>query len=139
MQFANAAGIQAHVHTSDVLGNTECSHSDLAGPATGFRPHMSVREREAQIRQRAVIGGGRHQDIRILPVPREVTRTWISATMPWAARLRDRLGGLCTGSSGNGESASSSGCRQYCTSRNFIHDFGSSSMLEWRLALFPNL
>ena len=38
MQFANAAGVKAHVHARDVLGNTEFSHGDLTGPATGFQP-----------------------------------------------------------------------------------------------------
>ena len=35
MQFANAAGIQAHVHAGDVLGNAEFSQRDLTGPAAG--------------------------------------------------------------------------------------------------------
>src|SRR3984957_6619493 len=58
MQFANAAGVQAHIHAGNVFGNTEFSHSNLTGPAAGCQPCMSVREREAQIRKRALIGGG---------------------------------------------------------------------------------
>src|SRR6202051_1282651 len=61
MQFANAAGIQTHVHASNVLGNTEFPHGDLTGPAAGLLPHMGVGEREAQVGQRAVIGGGGHE------------------------------------------------------------------------------
>ena len=40
MQFANAARIQAHVHAGDTLGNAQFPNGDLAGPATGFQPHM---------------------------------------------------------------------------------------------------
>ena len=40
MQLANAAGIQAHVHAGDILGDAEFPHGDLAGPAAGFLPHM---------------------------------------------------------------------------------------------------
>ena len=57
MQFANATGVQAHIHAGNVLGNTEFSHGDLTGPTAGCQPRMSVREREAQIRKRALIGG----------------------------------------------------------------------------------
>jgi hypothetical protein len=39
MQFANAAGIQTHVHAGNVLGNTEFPHGDLTGPAAGLLPH----------------------------------------------------------------------------------------------------
>jgi hypothetical protein len=42
MQFANAAGVQAHVHPGDVLGNAEFALRDLPGPAAGFLPHMGI-------------------------------------------------------------------------------------------------
>jgi hypothetical protein len=47
MQLANATGIQAHVHTGNVLGNPKLSYRDLTGPAAGLLPHMRVRERKA--------------------------------------------------------------------------------------------
>ena len=40
---------------------------------------MRVRERKAQIRKRAAIGGGWNEQIGILPISREVTRTMIGA------------------------------------------------------------
>src|SRR3979490_3395553 len=58
MHFSNAASIQAHVHASDALGNTEFSHGDLTGPAAGRQPHMRVRERKAQVGKRTAIGRG---------------------------------------------------------------------------------
>src|SRR3981189_1666145 len=79
MQFAKAAGVQAHIHAGNVLGNAEFSHGDLTRPATGSLPHMSVREREAQIRKHALIGGWRNEQVRILPVSGEVARTRIGA------------------------------------------------------------
>ena len=97
MQFAHAAGVQAHVHAGDVLGNPEFAHGDLAGPAAGLLPHMGVGEREAQIGQRAVIGRRRHQQIRILPVAGEVARTGIGAAMSGALRLRYGFAGLRAG------------------------------------------
>ena len=84
MQLANAAGVQAHVHAGNVLGNTEFSHGDLTGPATGCLPHMGVREREAQIGQRAVIGGRWNQQIGILPVAGEIARTGIGTAVSGA-------------------------------------------------------
>src|SRR3979490_2888774 len=56
--FSNAASIQAHVHASDALGNTEFSHGDRPGPAAGCQPHMRVRERKAQVGKRTAIGRG---------------------------------------------------------------------------------
>ena len=97
MQFANAAGIQTHVHAGNVLGNTEFPHGDLTGPATGLLPHMGVGERETQIRQRAVIGGGWNEQIGILPVAGEVTRPGIGAAVSRPLRLRDRFIGLRAG------------------------------------------
>src|ERR1700692_2856785 len=81
MQFANAAGIQAHVHAGDVLGNAEFSHRDLTGPAAGFQPHMSVRKGEAQMGKRAEIGGGRNEQIGILPVTADVAWTGIDTAV----------------------------------------------------------
>ncbi len=42
MQFANAAGIQTHVHAGNVLRNTEFPHGDPTGPAAGLLPHDRV-------------------------------------------------------------------------------------------------
>ena len=61
MQLAHAAGIEPHVDAGDVLGNAELAHRHLPGPAAAFLPHMGVGEREAQIGQRAVIGGRRER------------------------------------------------------------------------------
>jgi hypothetical protein len=112
MQFANAAGVQAHIHAGNVLGNTEFSHGDLTGPASGCQPRMSVREREAQIRNRALIGGGWNQQIGILPVSGEIARTRIGAAVSGPLRLRYRFTGLCAGSCRRRKNAASSRRRQ---------------------------
>ena len=59
MQLAYAAGVQPHVHAGDVLGDAKLARGHLAGPAAGLQPHVRIGEREAQVRQRAVIGRGR--------------------------------------------------------------------------------
>ena len=55
---------------------------------------MGIREREAQIGKRAVIGRRRHQQIRILPVSSEIARTGIGTAMSGALRLRHSFAGL---------------------------------------------
>jgi hypothetical protein len=99
MQFANAAGVQAHLYAGNVLGNTEFSRGDLTSPAAGCQPHMGVREGEAQIRKRAAVGGGWNQQIGVLPFSLEVTRAGIGAAISRALRLRHRLIGLRAGNS----------------------------------------
>src|ERR1700730_2237510 len=47
MQFANAAGIQTHVHAGNVLGNTEFPHGDLA-----VQPPVSCRTWESEKEKR---------------------------------------------------------------------------------------
>jgi hypothetical protein len=112
MHFSNAASIQAHVHASDALGNTEFSHGDLTGPAAGCQPHMRVRKREAQIGKRTVIGGGWNEQIGILPISGEVTRTMIDAAYSGALRLWYRFTGFCPGSCRRRKNAASSRRRQ---------------------------
>ena len=57
--------IQPHVHAGDVLGDSQLTCSDLAGPTPAFEPHVRIGEREAQVRQRAVIGGRGDQEVRV--------------------------------------------------------------------------
>src|SRR3979490_3567605 len=94
MQFANAAGVQAHIHAGNVLGNTEFSHGDLTGPAAGCQPHMSVRERKTQVRKRTAIGGGWNEQIGILPISLEITRTMIGTAVSRPLGLWHRFTGL---------------------------------------------
>jgi hypothetical protein len=54
---------------------------------------MSVGEREAQVRQRAVIGLGRHEYVGVLPIPYNVSWARVGAANPMTLRLRYRLGG----------------------------------------------
>jgi len=42
MQLTHAASIQAHVYTSDILGNTKFARGDLPGPAARLQTHVSV-------------------------------------------------------------------------------------------------
>ncbi len=97
MQLAHAAGVQPHVHAGNGLGDAQLAHGNLAGPAAGLQPHMSVGKREAQIRQGAVIGRGRHQQIRILPVAHQIARAGIGAAVAWPQRLRDGVAPLRVG------------------------------------------
>jgi hypothetical protein len=46
MQFANAAGIQAHIHAGNVLGNAQLPHGDLAGPTTPDSSRTWASEKE---------------------------------------------------------------------------------------------
>jgi len=112
MHFSNAASIQAHVHASDALGNTEFSHGDLTGPAAGRQPHMRVRERKAQVRKRTAIGGGWNEQIGILPISGEVTRTMIGTAVSRPLGLRHRFTGLCASSCRRRKNAASSRRRQ---------------------------
>jgi hypothetical protein len=127
MQFANTAGIQAHVHAGDVLGNAEFSRRDLTGPAAGFQPHVRVRKGEAQIRKRAGIGRGRSEQIGILPVSGKVARTGIGAALSGADGLRHRFIGLRAGCRRR-KKAAGSRRRQQCTSRDIIHNSHSLSI-----------
>jgi hypothetical protein len=79
MQLPNAAGVEAHIHAGDFLGDAELSYRDLTGPAATLLPHMGVRKGEAQIGKRTVIGGRRIEQIGILPVANHVARTGIGA------------------------------------------------------------
>jgi hypothetical protein len=97
MQFANPAGIQAHVHAGDVLGNRKFPHRNLAGPAAGLQPHMGVGERKPQIGQGTVIGGGWNEQIGVLAVAPEVARTRVGAAVSGPPGLRYRVTALRDG------------------------------------------
>jgi len=125
MQFANAAGVQTHVHAGNVLGNTEFSLRDLTSPAAGCQPHVSVREREAQIRKRALVGRGWNKQIGILPVTDDIARTGIGAAMSRALRLRHWFPALGAGNSCSRQNAASGGRGQQCSSRDVIHNMHS--------------
>src|ERR1700694_1829959 len=121
MQFTYASGVQAHVYAGEVLGNTEFSLRDLTGPATGFLPHMCVREGEAQIGQCAVVGRGWNEQIGVLPVTGDVTRTGIGAAVSGALRLRHRV--TCFRASSFRRRKDTGGRRrQQCTSCDIVHN-----------------
>jgi hypothetical protein len=73
---------------------------------------MSVREREAQIRKCALIGGWRNKQIGILPISGEVTRTGIGTAASGTLRLRHWLAGLSASSCRRRENTASSRRRQ---------------------------
>ena len=94
MQLAHAAGIEPHVDAGDVLGNAELAHRHLPGPAARLQAHVGVVERKAQIRQRAVIGGRRRDDVRVLAGADRISRTRIGAAFAGTGRLRHGRSGL---------------------------------------------
>ena len=88
MQLAHAAGVEPHVDAGDLLGDAELALGDLAGPAAALEPHMRRRERELEIRHRAVVGGRRDVDVGVLRFDRKVARPRIGAAPPRPHRLR---------------------------------------------------
>jgi hypothetical protein len=111
MQFANATGIQTHVHSGDVLGNPKFAHGDLTRPAAGLQPHMRVGKGKAQIGQRAVVGRWRNQYVRVLSVPYGIAWTWVGAAMAGTLRLGSWLAALRAGGPRDGECAAGGRCR----------------------------
>ena len=120
VQLAHAAGVEAHVHAGDVLGDAELAHRDLARPATGIQPHVRVIEGEAQVGQRAVVGSGRRVEVRVLQVAGQVARAGIGAAAPRQDRLRQVLGSLGAGCCGSGRS-NTGGSRQEPATRLRAH------------------
>ena len=94
MQLAHAAGIQTHVHAGDVLGDAKLAHRDLPGPAARREPHVGIIKRKAQVRQHAVIGRRRGDQIRVLTRTDGILRTGVGAAHAGAAGLRHRFAGL---------------------------------------------
>jgi hypothetical protein len=94
MQFAHAAGVEPHVHAGDILGDAELARRHLTRPPARLQSHMRVGKRETQVWQRAVVGGGRYEDVGVLPVAGDVARAGIGAAMSGALRLRHRVAGL---------------------------------------------
>src|SRR5258708_19088881 len=132
MKLAKGAGIEAHVDAGDVLGNPELPHRDLAGPAAGLLPHMRVREREAQIRQRPVIGRGWVEHVGVLQIPEEVARTGIGPATAGTLRLWHGLTGLRPGHRRHGQYAGGGSRRQNVTPRDSTHD--THSLTIWSIA-----
>ena len=122
MQLAHAAGIEPHVDAGDVLGNAELAHRHLPGPAARLQTHMGVVEREAQIRQRAVVGGRRREDVRVLAGTDRILRTRIGAAAAGTCRLRHRRSGLRLGRRRRRERAASRRNGQHVATRNRIRD-----------------
>ena len=60
VQFAHAAGIEAHVHPGDIFGDAELACRHLPRPATALLPHMSIGERETQVGQTPPRQGAHH-------------------------------------------------------------------------------
>jgi hypothetical protein len=123
MQLTHAAGIQAHVDAGDILGNAELARRHLPGPAAPFQPHMRVREGEAQVRQTAVVGRRRKEQVGVLPISHEVARARIGAAATGAHRLRDGLTGLRACNGRCREEAPGCCCRQHIPTRDGTHDF----------------
>jgi len=88
VELAHAAGVQAHVDAGDGRRHRELAHRDLPRPSARFEALMGVREREAQVGKRSVIGGRRDEDVGVLTIPFEVTRARVRAAMARSARLR---------------------------------------------------
>ncbi len=94
MQLAHAAGVQTHVHASDVLGNAKLAHRDLPGPAARLEPDVGVLERKTQVREGTVVGRRRREQVRVLTRPDGILRTGVAAAGPGTAGLRHRFAAL---------------------------------------------
>jgi hypothetical protein len=88
MQFPHTAGVEPHVDAGDLLGDAEFALGDLTGPAAALEPHVRGRERELEVRHRAVVGRRRHEDVGVLQLDRDVARSRIGAAPPRPHRLR---------------------------------------------------
>ena len=116
MQLAHATRVQAHVHAGNVLGDAEFARRHLPGPTARLQSDVGIIEREAQVRQRAVVGGGWDKQIGILGIAHEIARPGIGASAARALRLRHRPARLCTGGGGRCEKTSgSSRCQHIAT------------------------
>ena len=122
VELADAAGVEAHLHTGDTRGNAEFASRHLTGPSTRRQSHVSIGEREAQVWQRAIIGGRRHKEVGVLPIPRDIAGTGIGAAMAGPLRLRERFIGLRACRRCRCKQASGSGRHQHVTTRDGIHD-----------------
>jgi hypothetical protein len=112
MQLARAAGVQAHVHAGDVLGDAELADRDLAGPAALLLAHMRVGEGIAQVLERAAVGPRRVQEARILPVAQQIARAGIGAAAAGRHRLRHRRGLGIRAGGGDGKAACGHGAER---------------------------
>jgi hypothetical protein len=131
MHLTHTAGIEPHVHTGDILGNAELARGHLTGPAARLQPHVRVGEREAQIRQRAVIGRGRDEQVGVLPVPHDVARAVIGAAVAGALGLRDGFAALRGCRCGRREEAPGRSRCQHVTTRDGIHAALSLMLSAW--------
>ena len=124
MQLAHAAGVEPHVYAGDVLGNAELAHRDLPGPAARLQAHVRVVERKAQIRQRAVVGGRRRDDVRVLAATDRIPRTRVGSALSGPRRLRHRRDGLrlCHRRRRRRERTTGRRDRQHVAARNGIRD-----------------
>src|SRR6516162_2391753 len=95
MQLADTACIEPHIYAGDVLGDSKLPHRNLASPSARFETHMGVREGEAQIGKRAVIGRRGSQYVRVFTVPQKIAGTVIGAAPAWNMRLRDLVVRFC--------------------------------------------
>src|ERR1700689_4154403 len=77
MQFAEAAGCEAHVHASDVFGRRQFALRDLMSPATFLNSLMCQVKRIPDRSHISVVGGRGRVRIRILIKQRYVLRAWI--------------------------------------------------------------
>src|SRR5713226_3972218 len=66
MQLAHAAGIESHLNAGNRFRDTKLPHRHLTGPAAVRLSHMRVSKREAEVRRRAGIRGGRIEHVRVL-------------------------------------------------------------------------
>jgi len=74
MQLAHAAGGEAHVDARDGLGDRQLAFGHLARPAAVAHLHVRVGKGEPQVRDRAMIGRRRLQEVRILRFARRIAR-----------------------------------------------------------------
>ena len=81
MQLAHAAGIEPHVDARDRGRGRQLALRDLARPAALAHFHVRVGERIMQVRDRAVVGFGRVDEIRVFPGDIRIARAQDGAAL----------------------------------------------------------
>jgi hypothetical protein len=74
VRLADAARLEAHVHSRQLGRHRQLAGGHLARPATGEDAVVRGGEGELQVRDRAGVGLGGEKGVRVLPLDRDVPR-----------------------------------------------------------------
>jgi len=74
MQLAHDARTEAHVHDRQLLHRRHFAHCHFAGPAAVLQAVVGKREGKMQVRNRAVVGQRRRENVRHLSLEGDIAR-----------------------------------------------------------------